>query len=66
MWKKTTEETPPYYKKLWVWVDNEARKASFTSEHEFIYWDEDGEPKGFPTHWVQIEPPESKPMRVCF
>lgn len=65
MWNKVTESTPPFYKKLWVWVDNEARKASFTSEHEFIYWDEQTEPINYPTHWCTIPHPE-QPKSVCF
>lgn len=64
MWNRIQDEIPPFYKKIQVWVDNDERKASFTSEHEFIYWDGDSEPMGFPTHWRSIVPP-TESERVC-
>ena len=66
MWKKLSEEQPPFYKRLLVWVDKDFRKASYTSECEFIYWDETDEPKGFPSHFMVIENPNTNPQRVCF
>lgn len=67
MWTKITDQEPPIYKRLLVWVDNDFRKAWFTSEHEFIYWDEEGEPAGYPTHFMIIDHPlHVKPQSVCF
>lgn len=66
MWTKISNENPPYYKKLWVWVDNDTRKASFTSEHQFIYWDDAPEPICPPTHFIIIEKPIDNIQRVCF
>lgn len=66
MWNKIPEEKPPYYKKIQVWVDNDERKASFTQENEFIYWDNEGDPVAFPTHWRSIVAPENNIKRVCF
>ena len=66
MWNKISEEAPPYYKKIQVWVDNDERKASFNQENEFLYWDGEPEPLEYPSHWRSISPPENNIKRVCF
>ncbi len=65
MWNKIIDLPPPYYKKLWVWIDKDEYRASYTKEEEWIYWDED-EPMGCPTHWRETMPPDDKPKSVCF
>lgn len=66
MWTKLSNENPPNYKKLLVWVDNDARLASYTSDHEFIYLDQEPEPLTRPTHFILIEKPIDHIQKVCF
>lgn len=68
MWNKITETPPPYYKKLWIWVDKDEYRASYTREEEWIYWDLDEgyELEGCPTHWRETTAPIETPKSVCF
>ena len=65
MWNKLTEETPPLYKKLLIWVDNGPRIAIYQDSGDFFYPEGLDETK-CPTHWQTITSPENNIKRVCF